>query len=276
MHYNSCMIYEHTHYRTFLRSTLTEGMKRNPHFSLRALAAKIGIAPSSLSEILKGKKNISRDTALKIARGLRLNKKETEYFCLLADFEIARSDENKSMILDRLQHLNPKDPAKNLALEAFRLISDWYHIAILEMHQLKGFKPTPANIAERLDITTFEAENALERLYRLELIEKNESGEYRKTHSRMLSASGVPDKALQNFHKQMLEKAIQSIANQTPKQKLIGSETFAFDQTQLNAANDLMEEFFNKMVKLASSSQHPSDVYHLGIQFFNLTQGERK
>jgi uncharacterized protein (TIGR02147 family) len=269
------MIFEHTSYRTYVRAALSESLEKNPRFSLRGFASKIGISPSLLSDVLAGKKSISRDTALTISKNLGLSPKETEYFCLLTDFEKAKTEENKSDIFEKLQSLNGRKEVANLSLDFFKLISDWYHMAILEMVDIKNFNFNAKTVAKRLEITSLVAQTAIDRLERLELLEKNKDGRYRKVMDRVLSASEVPNTALQNFHRQMIEKAAASLATQTPKEKLVGSETMVFDKDQLNAANELMEEFFNKMLQLSSASKKGKDVYHLGIQFFNLTTGEK-
>ncbi len=265
------MIYEFKNYREYLRAELVDTIKRNPNYSLRAFAKKLGLAPSTLSEVLKGKKNISREMSFKLSKSLRMDSNETEYFELLVDLETLVSEDRRMETLDRINRLRPSGAVKDLSVDLFKLISDWYHLPILEMTQLRDFKFSPPNISKALGITAIEAEAALERLIRLELLELSESGKYKKTSESLSISSQVSSKALQNFHKQMLEKAITSLSEQSTKEKIVGSETFAFDAKRLPDANEIIESFYKKMVRLADQCEKSKDIYHLTVQFFRLT-----
>jgi uncharacterized protein (TIGR02147 family) len=93
-----------------------------------------------------------------------------------------------------------------------------------------------------------------------------------QTNKGLQTASEIPNEALRKFHEQMLNKAVQALTTQTPKEKFIGSETFAFDEASLQKATDIIEECFSKIVYLASSQADKKNVYHLGIQMFRLNK----
>ncbi len=282
------MIFEHNNYRAYLKSTLVERISKNPAYSLRAFAKTLGIQPSQLSEIYSGKKNLSLQAALKTAKKLGLNQKETDYLCTLVQYEATKSEELKSSLNERLKQLNEKYELRDLSIDVFKAISDWYHIPILEMSTLHctlsdlqganppGFQFTPDKIAKRLGITVHEASAAIERLERLELLEKDKKRGYRKVHSNALFKSNKPNTALRLFHKQMLEKAIESLESQTPQEKYIGSQTFSIDLTQLEQAKTLADEFRKKLVLLFSKGKTKTETYHLGIQLFRLTTHKEK
>jgi len=73
----------------------------------------------------------------------------------------------------------------------------------------------------------------------------------------------------------MFQKASESLENQTSKEKFIGSETFGISEELLPKAFELCEEFLQKFATLAQSKKTPNQVYHLGLQFFNLTKGSK-
>jgi plasmid maintenance system antidote protein VapI len=55
-----------------LAEKLTETRIKNPSYSLRAFARKAGLSPSALSEILSGKRRVSKALAFKIVHKLCL------------------------------------------------------------------------------------------------------------------------------------------------------------------------------------------------------------
>lgn len=269
-------VLDHQSYRTYLKSVLAETERTNPAFSLRAFALKLDLAPSYLSAILKGKKNLSHERAMNLASRLKLKAKEQEYFCLLVQIESTADPALKESYLKRAQSLNPRTEIQNLSLDHFKVISDWYHFAILTSTELSNTEITAQNLTKLLGLSKPEAELALERLERLEMLEKDENGHYQKTNSNPRFVSESPNAALRKFHSQTLTKAIESLETQSPKEKIIGSETFAIDSGLLEEFRDLTERFFNEATALAQKSKKKDQVYHLGLQFFKFTQNSFK
>ena len=270
------MIYEHASYRTYLRATLAERIAKNPAYSLRAMARQLTLSPSFLSEILAGDNNLSSARALSLGRGLGLAGPELEYFQLQVQLEGTQDPELKSSLLERQKVLNPTRQPQDLSVDVFKAIADWYHVPILEMANLERFDFTPAGISQALGIKQVEAQAAVERLLRLELLFQDSAGKISKAKEQWLISSKIPNEALRKYHRQMLGKAIDSLETQTPKEKFIGSETFPFDATQLQQARGVIEECFSKLVKLAATGKKRKKIYHLGIQFFDLTLNDRK
>lgn len=270
------MIFEHTQYRSYLKAALADRVVKNPSYSLRAFAKALEMAPSMLSEVLKGTKNLSQERALLIARKLGLTSSETEYFSLLIQFESARNPELKATIQARMNQANPKRETHDLSIDAFKMISDWYHLPILELSRLDGFTLTPESVSERLGITKLEADVAIERLERLELLVRDPQGRLVKDRDFWVVNARIPNQALRHYHRQMLEKAIESLETQTPQEKFVGSETFGIDPGQLPEANKIIDRFLTEMSELSARSKKRSEVYHLGTQFFRLTKPKSK
>lgn len=274
------MIYDHMECRTFLQEEFDRRCAKNSAYSMRAFAAQIGLAPSTLSEVLRGKKAISANMAFQIASNLGLKEKESDYFCALAQFATVKDPDVRGALQERLRAMNPARQTWDLSLDAFRIISDWYHLPMLEMTSLD--EPLTAEGASRaLGISLAEAQGAIDRLMRLELIALEERGRIYRTKGRNITQSASPDAGLRRFHKQMIGKALESIETQTSAEKFVGSETFPFDPESLPEAKEIFEEFFNKMLQLGRKKRGKRAVYHLGVQLFRLTapvhpQGDKK
>ncbi len=262
---------EHENYRTYLRNVMAEKAKRNSRFSLRAMAKVLGVAPSFLSTVLKGDKNISFEMATTFAKKLNLDEKETTYFCLLVQKDSTKIPEVRESLLKRLRDLNPDHTANDLSVEHFQIISDPLHFSILSATTLTDFQATARNLAVALGQSQPSVEIALERLEMLEMIEKNKNGFYQKVKQNPRVVSQAPNQALRKFHKATLTKAIESLETQTPQEKVIGSETFTIDEDHIESFRKLTDEFFDRALALSKKSKKKDHVYHLGLQFFNLT-----
>jgi uncharacterized protein (TIGR02147 family) len=270
------MIFECADYRTFLKRTLSERVFKNPSYSMRSLARQLDMAPSMLSSVLNDKRNLSVPNAYNIASRLELTESESEYLALLVQLESADTLERKVAIQSKLRALNPDHGVHDLSIDRFKMISTWYHLPILEMSEMTGVRLTAQLVADKLKISKTDAELALDRLARLELLERIEDGTYRKVHDNLLAISDLPDEGLRLYHRQLLEKAMASITEQSPKEKLIGNFSVAFDPEQLDEAKELLKEFFMKVGRLAEKGRNRHKIYNLSTVFFDLTHERNK
>ncbi len=262
-------IQTHQSYRTYLRNVMSEKAQRNPKFSLRAMALLLGVAPSFLSTVLKGDKNLSFEMANRFAEKLGLNDSDRDYFCLLVQKEATKDPNLRESLAEKVRLANPNHT--DLSVEHFKVISNPLHFSILSATTLTGFEATAKSLAHALAVPQVEVELALERLESLEMIEKNERGFYEKVKANPRVVSQSPNQALRKFHRETLTKAIDSLETQSPQEKVIGSETFTIDESQIEDFRKLADEFFDRALLLAKKSKKKTQVYHLGIQFFNLS-----
>lgn len=268
------MILEHDNYRNFLKCELADRITKNSSYSLRAFANHLGLSAATVSLVLAGKKNLSQESTFQVASKLQLGSVESEYFNLLVQLETTKNPELKEQIIERLSVMNPKKKRTDLSVDFFRVISDWYHYAILMLTEIKSFEFSPANISKRLGINRFESEAAMERLQKLELLEKDPKNpkRYRRVKGDIVYRPDESNQALKKYNKQILEKAIESLETQNAQEKVIGSEVIAISQSQLKEARHIMEEFFAKMLTLAKNTDKKTDVYCVGVQIFNLSK----
>lgn len=243
------------------------------------MARQVGVPASHLSNVLNGKANLSPSTANRVATKLGLRNTEKEAFVLMVQFESERDAEFRNTIQERLNELRPDTQVYNPDIDLFKTISDWHHLAILDLMSLKG-APTdpralPSWISRRLAISTLEAENAIERLIRLDLLKRLPNGMVECTAEQIQFSSTNANEALRNFHRQTLNKALLAIESQTPAEKFIGSRTFAADVSQLEEARELSRKYFASLVKVFRKGTNKTEIYHAGVQIFRLTEKDK-
>ncbi|MGE0764301.1 MAG: TIGR02147 family protein [Bdellovibrionales bacterium] len=270
------MIYEHQNYREYLKSSLADKARAKGTYSLRAFSQRVGISNSFLSEVLSGKKTISMELAFKIAVKLNLTDTETNYFCLLVQLDQEQDPAFREELQKRLICLNPSRKTHDLSVDLFKIIANWHHFAILELTYLPNFKLDAGIIAKKLGVSKTEIELAIERLKRLELLEQDSKGLWRKAHSNLMAQSTVSHGALKLHHKEILEKAIQSLTGQSPNERMSATDILPMDSTLLPEVDRLSLEFSNAVMRLSEKSKFKDSVYALTVHFFNLTSQERK
>lgn len=264
-------------YRTYLKEKLEERCNVNHLYSLRAFSRDLGIEVSRLSRILRNQEGLSEISARKLASKLGLSEKETEYFINLVNSSDSRSKIKRKIASIKLNQYNDYYSKHHiLQLDVFKIISDWYHYAIVELSTLPSFKSDPQWIAKKLGIAVHEAQAAIERLLRLNIIEKV-GGKIKASTSQLMTTDGIPSEAIKKFNKQILSKAISSIDTQNINERDISTVTINIDPSDISDFKALIKKFRNEFDKYAEerkTNKRPSELYSLAIQFFRLSDKE--
>lgn len=257
-----------TDYRNYLKREFSVRQKRNPSYSLRAYARDIGMQPSKLSEAMRGVCGLSGNSALKIARKLDLSEKETELFVALVEKEHARSRNGRNNATVLLNKMITNGEYSELNLERFSIISDWCHFAILELTEVNDFLFTPKAIAKRLQISIAEAKNATDRLVDFGLLAQNEKGQWKQTHLHLATPGGIPNRAVREHHRQILQKAEESIDSVALTEREFSATTMAIATEKLAEAKNALKEFRRKFCTNIQKTETKDRVYCLSIQLF--------
>ncbi len=238
-----------------LNEQFVEARLRNPSYSVRAFARKLGMSSAAVSEILNGKRRISRKLALRIADRLALDPEQTR--ALVASFEGARTEINTR-------------PLQNLDMEHFRVVADWYHFAILSLAETEGFRGEAKWIAQRLDLPVREVEAAIKRLEKLEMLLRDGRGRLRATGVQYATPDEIANVALRRLHAQNLELARVSLERDPIDQRDFSAVTMAIDPAKLPEAKKLIRKF-HKQLNLLLGSGRKKDVYKMCLQLIPLT-----
>jgi uncharacterized protein (TIGR02147 family) len=272
------MIFEFDNTTSFLKSTLELKSRDNASYSMRAFAKRLGYSAGGLSMILSKKKKISVERGHEVAQALQLNEKETEYFIALIHLESAKSPTLRMKYLEKIKELNPLlakqgDMKKSLlSLEHFKLISEWYGLAILELVTAVKGSWTAASVAKKLGLTRLEAELVLERLMNLEMIEVNAKGLYQRCVDTLMVEAHVPNEALRLYYEGLHRQSLQSVRSQSPQEKIIGSQVFAFDPSNLEEVRTLTYKYLDDLNEIAMSGKKKTELYQALTNVFKLSQ----
>lgn len=270
---SSLSLYSFSLASEFLKQTLEEVKSTNPIYSMRSFARFLCISPAQLSSILENKKKLSIPLAIQIGQRLKLNCDELDYLCTLAVAEKIDDLEMRRRLLEKVSQEKNQVGFPSMKEQAFQVISEPNYMIALELLELPG-ENTIESIADLMNIDKTEVVNILTVLERENLI-ACKSGHFFKVNSSLHRESKTSNRALRDFHRKMLYKAIGSIEEQTTDEKYIGSLTLGFDQQQLEEAKKVFRQTIEKLRKIAEKQSLKTHVYHLGLQFFTCTKSRR-
>jgi uncharacterized protein (TIGR02147 family) len=270
-------LYAFLDYRAYLREVYAAKKAEGRGFSFRAFSARAGLgAPNHLKRVMEGDRNLSNETALRYARALGLNPTETAYFADLVMFNQASTDGERNSALDRLSRSRGYRRANRLELAHAAYHAAWYYPAIRELAAVVGFQCDPAWIAQRLlpPITPADAAKALDVLFDLGLLVKEEDG--RVVQGEAIVTTGAETRGLhvRNYHRAMLERAAESLALVPAPARDISAITFATDDDTLELVKRRIQAFRQELVAFVAERPGGTRVAHLGMQLFPLTSEE--
>lgn len=264
------------HYRQFLERELEARQRKNSSYSLRAFARDLEMPPSKLSEVLRGLRGVSRQTARNIVQKIGLSESEGVIFMNLVDFHQSKNKRIQEAAREELRRLSAADEYGELSLERFKIIADWYHFAILELTEIDGFESHPSWIAGRLGISTKEAEAAIARLEDFGLLERTRSGGLKQTHRNLATPSGIPSREIREHHSQILAKADAALTNVEVAERDFSAITLAFHSEQMPEIRRELKAMRRRIGKVAQNSQKKDRVYCFSIQFFPMDKKDSK
>lgn len=267
----------------FLNASLQAAQEINPKFSLRSWAHQLGLSHVALlSMVLNRKRTLRPSLGSKVSSDYRQKGKFTEdearYFDMLVLFRLAKTSDEKKFYQQVLASLRPDQEFSTLQLDQLRLISDWYHVAILEMTFLKNFKSDSKWIQKRLGDTVTEGQikEAINRLIRLGLLQQTPEG-LKKTTVHLATPTDQFSRELQSFHAQLIQKAIVSLQTQSIEERDVTGYTMVTTSEKIKEAKKMIRDFRRQLGQFLETPNGES-LYQLNIQLFSLEekQGDKK
>lgn len=256
-------------YRQFIRSAISEKSARNPAYSMRAFAKKVGLSASHLSRVLSGEKDLSLEAAFKVAVEMGLIDDQIEQFLDRVAYQTA-DDSTKEILRKRIQKKKASLPRRTLALEVFKVISDWHNLPIFELIKAKPFQTSESWLARKLGLSILEIKAALDRLEFVGLVRKETKGLVAIEGSELQTTDDVASTAIRKHHEQMSNKAVEALS-QPVKQREFQSLQLVFNPNDTATAQKRIREFVSSFEE-EFKSKKSDEVYQMNVQFFSLTR----
>ena len=255
-------------YKHCLKKELERRCESNPKYSLRAFARALRIDPGMLSRILSNQTIPTLKTSKKILGMIDLDPRERDLF--LRSVVNAYQSKNMSKISQIMDGKELEDfEVERIEIDRFRIVSDWYHYAILELTFLEGFESSPKWIAAELGLSEVETKFAIERLINVELLAEVDGVLKKTTPYITTDKKDVTAPALRRRHKQVMEKAIFSMENDPIEVRKHSAMTMSIDPDRLPEAKDLVEQFMENLCKFLDSGKRKR-VYEFSCALFPL------
>lgn len=236
----------------FLSQKLEELQKKNPRFSMRALAQKAGISPGRLNEIFHERRPLSDHYSNRISYGLSLSQEE----------QITLS----SFVTVRAKRMNFQKVLENQEL---RLITSWEPYAILNLIKTDDFESSTEWIAKRLALSLEKTEECMNLLESQGVI-KMKNGRWVRIPAQLTTTTEIPSSAIVEHHVAALRKSEEALRSVSPAKRHFGNITMPINVNKIEEAKQMLTQFRRKMCLLLEDGPK-TEVYNLSMQLYPLT-----
>ncbi|MFZ4714791.1 MAG: DUF4423 domain-containing protein [Bacteriovoracaceae bacterium] len=240
--------------REKLKLYLEEIKKRNPSYSLRALAVKLDINAGGLSSFLNRKKDFSPELIEKLVSQIIENPEERK--------DILNSY-NESLI-EKIKSKAQTSHYEYVVLQndELEVIKNPLHYALLSLIETRDFHFDLLWISKKLDIEVTELEQMVNRLIKLKLVELTANNRLLRTVKRIKTSDDQLSNALQTMHEQMLDHSKKSLKSNNVIERDITSLTLPVNIDNLPKAKELIRKLQDDLMAILEDGEK-TEVYQL-------------
>jgi uncharacterized protein (TIGR02147 family) len=267
-------LYSYTDYRLFLRDYYEFHKAKNPAFSYRYLAGRAGVNSSAFFKfIIEGKRNLTKQSIIKIAAALRLTDNECEYFENLVFFNQAKTIREKDLFFSRLMQHKKARKAAPIGEEYYEYFAQWYHCVVRELIVMVDIADDWERLGRLLRprIGAKQAKQSVDLLLRLGFLKK-ENGRYIQTEPVLSTGYSIRAHQVIKFQVEMLKNAIESFTVASERERLNSSTTFGISEELFAHYVAMIRDFRLKLMELASLDKKASRVYQLTLNLFPVSE----
>jgi uncharacterized protein (TIGR02147 family) len=267
-------IYEYTSYRLFLKDYYEEQKAENG-FTYRDFSRLTGMNSTSwLLHLIKGSKNLSADSIIRVAKALKMTKAESEYFEMMVPFTQARTNGVKDHYYQRMLGLKRKLKISKLGEEQYDYYTKWYHPVIRSMVSKVDFRDGEGGHDFGLGrclmppISARDAKKSVQLLERLDLIVAGKDGRYTQSNAVISTGDEVASLNIINYHKQVSRLAEGAHDLSTKEERDISALTLGISEEDFLRIKARIQAFRKEIMDVAMGSETPDRVYQLNFQLF--------
>lgn len=268
-------VFEHEDFREFMKLQIDYLKRTMRSFSLRSLSKRAGFSsPAYIRRVTSGERNLTEDSIPKVAKALKLNNTESRFFRLLCLYNQSTSLEEKAKLFDKITRDRRYQKFFPLRKEQFDYYKQWYIPAICEAIELKDFNEDPNYLAKKMipEIEPKQAEEAIDTLIKLGLVERNEYGKLVRTRNQVKTDDVVASLSVAKFHSVMSDKAKESLELFDVDQRETNSVTFSISSEHITQIRNHVREFQRRLIDFLTAIEgQGNQIYQLNLHLFPLT-----
>lgn len=215
-------------------------------------------------------------TAERLAQILFEDRRLQRAFVVLVGSEQVKCSTSKSEVAAAAAAFL-QEKAVEIDTAKMHLLSPWYMLPAADAFTLKNPPHTTTALAKLLGITLTQAEEALETLINVGILDRSPIG-FRKTSRKVTFAKkSEPNLAVRDYHRGMINRALESMDQDPVDQRYFFGRTVAIRYEQYDDIIEHARVYLDRLSELAFEAGDEADsLFQSNIQVFELSRGRGK
>lgn len=235
----------------------------------------VGLAsPNYLQLVMQGKRNLSEEMAVRVAKTLGLSDAETRYFKGLVALTLSSSEDQKRLAQAEILCSVKELVSKEIPKTKVSVLSQWYHLVIRELVLLKDFEPSGEWISQKLRglISPDEAERSLNALLKTGFLKIHE-GRWVQSDPVLDTGDALEDWIAVKFHKDTLRIWSECLESAEKSQREFGLLNIPIDSEKIPELKERMRKFQNEIIGWLQDETSPDRIVQLGLYLIPISKG---
>jgi uncharacterized protein (TIGR02147 family) len=268
-------IFEYQNYRLYLRDYYNDQKASKKYFSYRYFSKKAGINASAfLYYVIENKRNLTKNSILKISRAIGHNREEALYFENLVFFNQSDTIAEKTKYYNEIIEARKPIDINSIEKDRYEYFSEWYHCIVREAVTFLDFQNDYKKLGSFLvpQISETQAASSVRLLEKLGFIEKDDTGLYHQT-DRLISAKPESQDAfiIEKFQTEMLELAQKAYDLWPRADRMSSSTTLSISRQTFELLKHKTREFRREILEIARLDDSMDQVFQLTMNLFPLS-----
>ncbi|MBN1758741.1 MAG: TIGR02147 family protein [Chitinispirillaceae bacterium] len=267
-------VFQYTDYRKFLLDTLAYLLDEGRKLSYRSICDAVGIKSTGhFTLVLQGKANISIPLAMKLARFLKLKKRESDYFQALVLFNQAKKHADKRDYFVKMMSFK-ESSIRLVSADQYEYYDKWYHAVIRALLEIVPVKDDFSVIAKMVDppVSADEVRKSIELMVTLQLVKKDDLGNFRPAEAIIDSGPAIGSLAVTNYAMNMLELGKQAFDRFPLEERIFSWATLGVSEKGYEQVVQELREFRRKVYEIAKNDANANRIYQVNIQAFPVSK----
>ncbi|MEO6096949.1 MAG: TIGR02147 family protein [Fibrobacteria bacterium] len=277
------VIYQYSDFRQFLRDHYAFHKRHTRGYSYRAFSKAAGFSsPNFIKLVMMGEKNLTGESAVQLARGMKLDSDAAEYFLDLVRFGQAKNLDAKRLALERIEQSRRRQAVGKLTEGDVAYLREWYLPVLREMTALPDFQEDADWIARRLSfpVPLKEIRSGMEYLETQGFLKRDGNGRLLRKERVLASGdmSGKPglEAMARQYHVQMAELAKQAVFQWPKEKRSVSNTTLSLSRRGYELALERIESMRADLLDLAARETGATELHQLSMILFPLTGEEER
>lgn len=262
----------------FFKALYDEARRKDPKYTHAAFSAELEIGSNNSHSILTGKRPLGPRVVESLITKLALPVKQARYLRLLMQYERASTPEESDRIFAQIIRQRTLSLRNTLTQNQLRFFAHWSNAVILELLRMDGASDDPEWIAAQLKvrITVPQVKQALNLLQELNYVKQcPERSRLFPTDELVTTGDQVYGIAIQGFHQQMMELALQSMKTVRSKEREISAVTAAVSTETREMMQAEIIRLRKKVIEASRRDKEKSELIQVNFQLFPLARFDK-